>query len=181
MNTFNILLLLILTIVAVNALVLHPSENTKLYVTRNGLTVAATSQEHAETLSRIHEKLQIIVKHTSLDVDGFSGNLVEIPRKQGMEEVAYSLNKGEKIALCVDGQDENTMLYVAIHELAHVATKDTGHSEEFWKNFETLLREAVDLGVYEYQPFHKHGEEYCGVKIDNTPFICNNCNVYKAQ
>jgi len=50
------------------------------------------------------------------------------------EYTAYSENKGEKIAFCLEkkkGQskliDLNTLTFVAIHELAHVMTKSEGH------------------------------------------------------
>ena len=38
--------------------------------------------------------------------------------------------------------DENTLTFVAIHELAHIATKSIGHNDEFWNNFKFLLEEA---------------------------------------
>ena len=49
---------------------------------------------------------------------------------------SYSVNKGEKIVLCLrsrDGKDrlidENTLTFVSIHELAHIMTKSVGHTE----------------------------------------------------
>jgi hypothetical protein len=55
------------------------------------------------------------------------------------EYTAYSQNKGEKMAFCLntekDGNqliDLNTLTFVAIHELAHIATKSIGHKDEFW-------------------------------------------------
>ena len=58
------------------------------------------------------------------------------------KHTAYSENKGEKMAFCVTKKkngtqliDENTLTFVAIHELAHIATKSIGHNNEFWSNF----------------------------------------------
>ena len=58
---------------------------------------------------------------------------------------AYSENKGEKLAFCTttkkDGNkmiDENTLTFVAIHELGHVMTKSIGHKKEFWQNFKYI-------------------------------------------
>ena len=31
--------------------------------------------------------------------------------------------------------DENTLMFVALHELAHIATESIGHTKEFWANF----------------------------------------------
>ena len=51
---------------------------------------------------------------------------------------AYSENKGEKLAFCTtttkEGDqliDENTLTFVAIHELAHIMTVSIGHTTEF--------------------------------------------------
>ena len=61
---------------------------------------------------------------------------------------AYSENKGEKIALCLNknkkrGEDDlidiNTLTFVALHELSHIMTKSIGHKQEFWENFKFLL------------------------------------------
>ena len=63
------------------------------------------------------------------------------------EYTAYSENKGEKLAFCLDTEknsggrliDINTLTYVALHELSHVATKSIGHTDEFWSNFKFII------------------------------------------
>jgi predicted metal-dependent hydrolase len=91
---------------------------------------------------------------------------------------SYSVNKGEKIVFCVrqrNDQNElvdlNTMMFVSIHELAHLMTVSIGHTEEFWKNMKFLLKEALskNLQLYNYQPFHIDPKPYCGTMITDTP------------
>ena len=59
--------------------------------------------------------------------------------------VAYSVNKGEELSICLREKetekfmDQNTITFVAIHELAHIMSVDTGHTKEFWTNFKFLL------------------------------------------
>ena len=61
---------------------------------------------------------------------------------------AYSENKGETIAFCLNVKkktsnnfvDINTLTFVAIHELGHVMSKTVGHNDEFWENFKFLLQ-----------------------------------------
>ena len=65
------------------------------------------------------------------------------------EYTAYSENKGEKLAFCLDTEKEskgrlidiNTLMYVALHELSHIATESIGHTGEFWNNFKFLIKE----------------------------------------
>ena len=70
------------------------------------------------------------------------------------EYTAYSENKGEKLAFCVETEKENgkgylvdlnTLTYVALHELAHVMSESIGHTEEFWQNYKFLLEVAEPL------------------------------------
>lgn len=91
---------------------------------------------------------------------------------------SYSINKGEKIIMCIRQRDDenslvdlNTVTFVAIHELSHLMTKSIGHEPEFWKNMEFILKEIIDspLKLYEYQPFHKKPVSYCGTTITDTP------------
>lgn len=92
------------------------------------------------------------------------------------EYTAYSENKGEKIAFCLEknkGQskliDLNTLTFVAIHELAHVMTKSEGHKQEFWQNFKFLLENAKDAGIYEPIDYKNEPQDYCGMKITDNP------------
>jgi hypothetical protein len=94
------------------------------------------------------------------------------------EFTAYSENKGEKLAYCLDrtrkGQDnmidEHTLMFVSIHELSHVATKSIGHKTDFWENFKFLLEEAKLAGIHEPRDYKSAPAEYCGMKIRDNPF-----------
>lgn len=71
----------------------------------------------------------------------------------GSESV--TVNK-EQIYICLRNPDKNTvypfdiLLYVAIHELAHVFSKTystKSHNDEFKSNFEKLLKRAYDKNL----------------------------------
>ena len=90
---------------------------------------------------------------------------------------AYSENKGEKIAFCLTTQKNNndlidldTLTFVGIHELAHVASISIGHKEEFWQNFKFLLEEAKSAGIYDPIDYKKNPKEYCGMTISDNPY-----------
>lgn len=96
---------------------------------------------------------------------------------------SYSVNKGEKIVFCIRQRNEqnelvdlNTMMFVAIHEMAHLMTISIGHTKEFWDNMQFILKEALskDLNLYSYQPFHQNPVSYCGTMISDTPLKLDN-------
>lgn len=93
------------------------------------------------------------------------------------EHTSFSVNKGQKVHLCLRQRaggneslvDENVMMFVALHEMAHMITLSIGHEPEFWNNFGWLLREAERTGVYKYQDFKSQPVAYCGVEITDQP------------
>jgi WLM domain len=92
------------------------------------------------------------------------------------EHTSYSVNKGESVHFCLrqrDGTeklvDDNIMMFVAIHEMAHMLTKSIGHEPEFWNNFGWLLREAESKKLYTPTDFKSHPVMYCGVTITDAP------------
>jgi hypothetical protein len=93
------------------------------------------------------------------------------------ELTAYSENKGEKLAFCLNKTkngnrliDINTLTFVALHELSHIMTESIGHKQEFWENFKFLLENAKESGVYDPVDYKKNPQEYCGMTIDDNPY-----------
>ena len=77
---------------------------------------------------------------------------------------SYTINK-HKIHLCLKDEngnyyDENMLIYVALHELAHVLCDEIGHTNKFKEIFKNLLIEAEDKQIYD----------------SNIPPILNYCN-----
>ena len=95
------------------------------------------------------------------------------------EYTAYSENKGKKLAFCLNKEkhnnnnliDENTLMFVALHELSHIATESIGHNKEFWDNFKFLLNEAQEAGLYTMVDYSKENKEYCGMTITDNPYF----------
>jgi predicted metal-dependent hydrolase len=107
--------------------------------------------------------------------DGEDSNII-IENDLESKFTSYTQNKGEKIVFCLRTKDnkdnkvhsKNLLIFVAIHEMAHIITESIGHDDpQFWKNFEFLLREAMSINVWQYIDFRKKPQEYCGMKITN--------------
>ena len=94
------------------------------------------------------------------------------------ELTAYSENKGEKIAMCLNTTksgdtliDPNTLLFVAIHELSHIMTESIGHKQDFWQNFKFMLQNAKAANIYQPVDYKKSPKEYCGMTINDNPYF----------
>ena len=93
----------------------------------------------------------------------------------GSMYVAYSVNKGDELSICIRDKntekfiDNNIIIFVAIHELAHIMTKETGHTPLFWDNMKYLLEKASVSGIYRAQDYSQDPVNYCGMDINSTP------------
>ena len=142
-------------------------------------------KEAANLLAKIRSNLDKLVYHlkeTYPDKEAtknISDNFKSDNISEGAEHAkytSYSINKGEKIVLCIRSKDSkkelvdlNTMMFVALHELAHIATTSIGHTEEFWDNFKWILKEAIKMNIYKYQDFNSSPKGYCGIEITDNP------------
>lgn len=80
-------------------------------------------------------------------------------------EKSYTMNK-KYVHLCLKDEThkyypKNMLKYVAIHEIAHAKSKSVGHTPEFHRVFDALLKRAIDAKVYDDKiPIIKNYCEY---------------------
>jgi|TARA_B110000046_G_C12883969_1_gene351394 hypothetical protein len=148
---------------------------------RNKLELAA------DRLANANKNMQGLVDHCNKEypdrdnikrlVKGYNPKKIyeTLPTSQ---YTAYSENKGEKLAFCLDTEknggtliDPNTLTFVAIHELSHVASKSIGHTDEFWNNFKFLLGEAKKINIYNPIDYKNKPARYCGMTISDNPYF----------
>ena len=160
---------------------IESSVNGKKYYVRN----LPDKNEAADKLANIGMSLQKLIdslnekdKEKGEDIlrlkKSFNSDYIteNIP---GSMYVAYSVNKGEELSICIREKDtekfidNNTIIFVAVHELAHIMTDELGHTELFWDNMKYLLENASSLGIYQITDYNKYPVMYCGMEIDSTP------------
>jgi len=145
-------------------------------------------QKASDLLAKITEKMNALVKHLDgkyKDKDNVTRLVKKFNPKKIVETLptseytAYRENKGQKIAFCLNKEkenndnliEENTLMFVALHEMAHVASKSIGHNTEFWGNFKFLIKEASEIQIYVPIDYSKKNEEYCGMTISSSPYF----------
>lgn len=155
--------------------------NNKQYYVRN----LPDKKEAADKLANIGIKLKRLIDSLNIKdkekgeynkklKDNFNSDYIteNIP---GSQYVAYSVNKGEELSLCIREKgtekfmDDNIILFVAIHELSHIMTPETGHTPLFWNNMKYLLEKSSSLGIYNPIDYSKNPKMYCGMEINSTP------------
>lgn len=156
------------------------SKDGKVYLVQNKADKDEAANTFAEIVERTHKLLkgleseyQKTDNRIPLLISRFNEkNLREaIPKNKS---TSYSINKGEKIVICIrnkDGQiaNINTIMFVHIHELAHLMSVSVGHNTEFWQNMKFLLIHAIKYNIYSHEDYTKNPQPYCGISITDSP------------
>jgi hypothetical protein len=120
----------------------------------------------ALTMNRLYEKyveddpMLIDIRNTLSPVFPDINKVILLKGKK-----SYTINK-KKIHICLKDEggnyyDKNMLIYVTLHELAHVRCDEVGHTEKFHRIFQEILQEAVLKGVYNSKiPIIKNYCEY---------------------
>lgn len=147
---------------------------------RRKYKIGATDSECARDCMqwmRAHAEGREVVRHLLRD---FNYEVIyEFQPAPGAKSVAYSLDKGRKIMLCLREQanprnivDIDTLMFVVLHEAAHIANyEEWGHEEKFWSIFKYLLEEAAQLGVYAPVDYARAPKNYCGFHLNHNPLF----------
>jgi hypothetical protein len=104
-------------------------------------------------MNRIHEKyleddpMLVDIRETLQPVFPDINNVILLKGQK-----SYTINK-KRIHLCLtdkDGKyyDKNMLIYVTLHELAHVRCNEVGHTEKFHKIFKEIQNVAIKHKVY---------------------------------
>lgn len=148
--------------------------------------------EAANRLSYIREVLEILInrliiaypndKQIKLMKKRFRPDKIE-ESSQFSKYTSYSVNKGERLVFCLREKnpsqklsDMNTIMFVALHELAHIFTLEEGHTKGYWKNFRFLLDHAIKWNVYKYVDYSIKKQKYCGIIIKENAIKQNEIN-----
>lgn len=144
-------------------------------------------QDAADLMAQIHNNLETLINRYKSDpatiADPRVKTMIERFNPDNMMEndinedsTSYSENKGEKIVVCLREKtqghplvDENTIMFVILHEMAHLMTTTIGHTPEFWANFRRILNDASGAGIYHPVNYSKTPVNYCGMTITDSP------------
>lgn len=139
----------------------------------------------ANTLAMIKINMKKLVSYLQTNKDKFPENmsyikdLVSRTKKINIMETpqddkytSYTINKGEKIVFCLRSKlldnihDMNTLMYVVIHEMAHVGCPEYGHTPLFKKIFKFLLEQSIVIDIYKPVDYRIKPQNYCGMTIN---------------
>jgi hypothetical protein len=70
-----------------------------------------------------------------------------------------------------DFENFNSVMFVVLHEVAHLGVESVDHPMEFWECFKFLLGEASLIGIYTPIDYSLYPTTYCGMEVTNSPLF----------
>jgi hypothetical protein len=182
------LIIIVFIIVFYVVFIMNNSSLVKFEVDGNAVLVRDTPDKNdsakllSELINRMYALKKVVVEninnypeykdYINQFNENFNKNRTKIYETSlNSEYTSYSINKGEELVFCLRSKstgklhDINLLMYVAVHELAHTACPETGHTPLFNKIFKFLLEIAIDNKVYYYEDYASNPIEYCGMRL----------------
>ena len=159
------------------------SSNGKSYYINSDTDSDTMKQKKAEVLDRLNKDITLLINtlENSSYADepnvkklftNWSGYIEEMSIKDSIDSFAYNINKGEQISICLVNKKTgnlntyNEIMYVILHELAHVMTEKYEHNKEFWDNFKFLVNYANRIDIYDKIDYSKTPKPFCNQYIN---------------
>ena len=166
----------------------------KIYLIRRGNNKSEKFlKDSANTLALINKNIMILIEHLEANYKNddekshFIIKLKENYMPYIISEAAvdpryttYTIDKRD-MHICLRTRDNNEqiydiniLMYVVLHELAHLCNYDKkgrpilGHGSELKFIFRFLVEEAIKLNIYQHTNYAVEPQEYCGIMITTS-------------
>lgn len=164
-----------------------------IYISRIPNKSQTFYQQSANTLAEINTRIIKLIKHLEIQYqhDTTFNYIVKSLKNAYSHKIlseasidsrytTFTINKKE-MHICLRKRnnshelyDINILMYVILHELAHMCNYDKynnpiiGHGPEFKRIFQILVSNAIKIGIYTDQRFNEEPKEYCDLIINSN-------------
>ncbi len=146
-------------------------------------------KEKADLLAKILKNMLLLKEHLVKNINSMEGyeeyikqldknfndtKTIIYETDPASDLTSYSVNKGEELSFCLTSKkdkklhDINLLMYVAIHEMAHIGCPEIGHGTLFKKIFKKFTEEAMKMGIYKKEDYSVNNVEYCGMILSSS-------------
>lgn len=147
-------------------------------------------QQAANMLARIREQMFALTEYLYKNRDEYKDNKkyieqlnsriynsIIIESGNDAKYTSYSVNKGQQLVFCIRSRDLhsknqmhslNLIMYVVLHEMAHVACPEHGHTPLFKQIFAFFTTVAIEQKIYIKIKFYANPTEYCGLTLNES-------------
>lgn len=179
---FNVLYIIIILYILYN--VSSARKNTLLTVVALNVTILFNSLLRRHFMLSSIPKCSYTQNRIAQLLTKFNyGEIHILPINNMTHDTAYTVNK-QILYVCLENKvyprkiyNINTIMFVILHELTHMANNNWQHGVDFWQLFKFFINEAVIAGVYVPINYKVQPEIYCNSKIEYNPYFDQSLNL----
>ncbi len=130
----------------------------KIYSFVDSLQKDSVNHEYSKYINVLHQKIKKTVIGLNNGYRDEKGELF----------TSYTINKGEKMFVCMRNQNKNDVFYVILHELAHIACPEEEHTKLFNDIYKYLVTYSIKNNFYDFRDYKKNPVDHCGYIINEN-------------
>ncbi len=176
-----ILIIILLLIYYYKPIYIKSNIDNNVYMVKND----SNAQYTADTLAILNTRIFKLLTKLKADYNGTNNFSRYLPFKNNVDLLlkrfstdslihnffplgtSFTFNKGTFVSMCIDkNNDLNTIIFVLLHELAHIGNENYGHDDNFKKFFKFLIEQSVELDIYTSIDYNQTPVDYCGIKLN---------------
>ena len=186
-----IILLIIIVLIVIIIMFLWKHANYEYITSTNGLKFRVISgkdgKEAAEILAELNGRVNTLLSNMKRKYENGNDTNAAMYKKLADEydfddfeenpDETFVIGKGNKINVCLrDANGKfypiNELMFVVLHELAHIITIEYNHLPQFWRNANFLLSEAIISGIYIAVDYSLKPFMYCNnIYVNSNPYL----------
>lgn len=140
----------------------------------------------ADTICEMNKRINILIEYLRTRNQKFYQKLYDEYDWDDIREDSketYTVGKGDSIHLFMRNGDTiipiNELMFVVIHELAHIITPEYNHTPQFWRNDLYLLNASISCGIYNPIDYSRSPFQYSkDILVNSNPYFDNNLKTY---
>ena len=144
-----------LSVIAIAAITILATTRSKTCTSKTGIVfnVNETTTCNGTKLAEVNDRIKRVASSLRGTQSGaklamrWNGRIDELD--DAVVDTAAITTGKRSICVCIQPDAPiEALVFVALHELAHIACDEIGHTARFWDEFRYILDEATRIGVY---------------------------------
>jgi len=133
-------------------------------------SLAETQRQNGDTVQRLTERVDTLARHMSTSLDTVSARLGDNLAEAGRRTTESLTNLNERLAVIAEAKQSLADLSSEVTSLSGVLANKQARGAFGQLRMETIIRDALPAGVYEFQATLSNGKRPdCVIRLPNTP------------
>lgn len=129
-----------------------------------------TQRQTGDTVARMSERIDVLQRHLAQSLEGVTSRVGDTLAAEGRRTTENLTNLNERLAVIEDARQSLAHLSSEVISLQSVLSNKQARGAFGQVRMETIIRDALPSGAFEFQPTLSNGRRPdCVIRLPNTP------------